>query len=143
MADPYAGQPYIESAAAIQRLDFLAGVSRPELTELFTNSVREIQLHDRAVLCQQDAPIDHIWLLLEGRISQYRRDLDPAGKPRQSLVREAGPGALIGAYDFLFDSTYRTRAVALESCRLLAIDAAALSRLVFRFPDMRQRMAPL
>jgi CRP-like cAMP-binding protein/membrane protein YdbS with pleckstrin-like domain len=143
MADPYDGQPYIESAAAIQRLNFLAGVSRPELTELFTNSVREIQLHDRAVLCQQDTPIDHIWLLLEGRISQYRRDLDPAGKPRQSLVREAGPGTLIGAYDFLFDSTYRTRAVALESCRLLAIDAAALSRLVFRFPDTRQRMAPL
>ncbi len=143
MADAYADQPYIDAGAAIQQLNFLAGVGKPELVELFTDSVREIALHDRQVLCQQDAPIDYVWLLLEGKVSQYRRDLDPAGKPRQSLVREAEKGALIGAYDFLFETTYRTRAAAVGACRLLAIDAAALSRLVFRFPDMRQRMAPL
>ena len=142
-ADPYADQPYMEPGAAIQQLNFLAGVSKPELMELFTGSVREIALHDRETLCQQDVAIDYVWLLLEGKISQYRRDLDPAGKPRQSLVREAEKGTLIGAYDFLFETTYRTRAVAVGACRLLAIDASALSRLVFRFPDMRQRMAPI
>ena len=143
MADPYAGQPYIEPGIAIQQLNFLAGISKPELIELFTDSVREIHLHDREVLCQQDTSIDYVWLLLEGKISQYRRDLDAEGKPRQSLMREAEAGTLVGVYDFLFETTYRTRAVAMGSCRLLAIDAAALSRLIFRFPDTRQRLAPL
>jgi CRP-like cAMP-binding protein/membrane protein YdbS with pleckstrin-like domain len=142
-AGPYADQPYLEPGAAIQQLNFLAGVSKPELIELFTDAVRDVSLHDRAVLCQQDATIDYVWLLLEGKISQFRRDVDPAGKPRQSLVREAEPGTLIGAYDFLFETTYRTRAIAVGACHLLAIDASVLSRLVFRFPDMRQRMAPL
>jgi CRP-like cAMP-binding protein/membrane protein YdbS with pleckstrin-like domain len=137
------GQPYLEAGAAIQQLNFLAGVSKPELIELFTNSVREVNLPDRGVLCQQDAAITHVWLLLEGKISQSRRDHDAEGKPRQSLLREAAPGTLIGVYDFLFETTYRTRAVALEPCRLLEIDAAAMSRLVFRFPEMRQRLAPL
>jgi CRP-like cAMP-binding protein/membrane protein YdbS with pleckstrin-like domain len=43
----------------------------------------------------------------------------------------------------LFETTFRTRAVAQEPCRLLAITAAAMSRLVFRFPDMRQKLAPM
>jgi membrane protein YdbS with pleckstrin-like domain len=129
--------------AAVQQLSFLGSISPAEQAELFTHSVREVHLHDRQVLCEQDKPIEYVWVLLEGRISQFRRDLDADGKPRQSLVREALKGTLVGAYDFLFANTYRTRATALEPCRLLAIDAKAMSRLVFRFPEVRGRLAPL
>ena len=58
-------------------------------------------------------------------------------------TRACGPGALLGVYDYLFDTgTYRTRARANEPCRLLAIEIAALSRLIFRFPSVRGRLAP-
>ncbi|MBK8049745.1 MAG: cyclic nucleotide-binding domain-containing protein [Anaerolineales bacterium] len=59
-------------------------------------------------------------------------------------MRESQPGALIGIYDYLFDKgAYRTRARALEPSRLLAIKVAALSRLIFRFPNIRGKLAPL
>ena len=93
MADPYAGQPYIEPGIAIQQLNFLAGISKPELIELIH------RLRARDCICMTERcsasktrAIDYVWLLLEGKISQYRRDLDPEGKPRQSLVREAEAG---------------------------------------------------
>ncbi len=143
MIDADAGVPDADIKLHIQQLNFLAGVSTAEAVELLANSVQEVYLYDRQVLCEQDQPIHAVWLILEGRISQFRRQQDAQGKPRQSLARECGPGTLIGAYDFLFTTTYRTRASALETCRLLKIEARALSRLIFRFPNVREQLAPL
>lgn len=143
MADLYADATFLEPGAAIQQLNFLAGVNPAEVRELFANSVREITLYSNQLLCEQDKPIDRVWLLLEGTVRQFRREQDAQGQARQWLLRDCGPGTIVGVYDFLFETTHRTRAVAVTQCRLLAIEAKALSRLVYRFPDMRGKLAPL
>lgn len=143
MADLYADVAFLEPGAAIQQLNFLAGVNPAEVRELFVNSVREITLHSNQLLCEQDKPIERVWLLLEGTVRQFRRERDAQGQARQLLLRDCGPGTIVGVYDFLFETTHRTRATAVTQCRLLAIEAKALSRLVYRFPDMRGRLAPL
>ncbi|MEZ4559778.1 MAG: cyclic nucleotide-binding domain-containing protein [Caldilineaceae bacterium] len=60
------------------------------------------------------------------------------------LVRETTkPGTLLGVYDLLFAPAYRTRARTMQSCTLLRIDATALNRLIYRFPQVRQHLAPM
>jgi len=143
MADAQGNESYLEPGVVIQQLTFLAGINPAEVREFFVGAVQEITLYHNQLLHQQDEPVERIWLLLEGTVRQFRRERDAQGRPRQLLARESGPGALIGIYDFLFDTNYRTRASAVTQCRLLAIEAKALSRLVFRFPNIRGKLAPL
>lgn len=144
MDDTNAGPVYVEPATIIAQLDFLKGLDTVEVTRILTNAVTEVRLQPRQTLFQQDTPITHVWILLEGRMVQARRALDAQNRPRQYLERECAPGTIIGIYDYLFDTeTYRTRARALDASTLLAIEISALSRLVFRFPEVRGRLAPL
>ena len=143
MADAKGNQDYLEPGVVIQQLKFLAGINSADVSDFFVSAVQEIALHGNQLLHEQDKPVERVWLLLEGNVRQFRRELDAQGKPRQLLMRESGPGTLIGVYDFLFDTNYRTRAVAINQCRVLAIESNALSRLIFRFPNIRGKMAPL
>jgi len=159
MADFYDGIDYVAPETVIAQLNFLRGINDPETNQILAQSIKEIRLHARATLHQQDTPITHVWILLEGEILQQRRELDAQGRPRQYLehtyVQNAqntpdtpdtpdARNAMLGVYDYLFDTTtYRTRARAVVPCRLLAIEIAALSRLVFRFPSIRKLLAPL
>jgi len=65
------------------------------------------------------------------------------GRKRVSLRREVGPGQLVGAYDLLYSRKYSTRTRAVDYCRLAAIDATALERLLYTFPELRKRIAPV
>lgn len=145
MAELYEGIPYIDITAVAAQLNFLGDIDPAEQVVLFANSVKEVTLHAMGTLCRQDAPITHVWVLLEGKIAQARRDVDAQGNARQYLMRDCLPGALIGVYDYLFspDSTYRARARALEPCRLLAIEIGALGRLIYRYPEVRRKLAPM
>ncbi len=141
---PYGQSAYLDPAVVVAQLNFLKGLDQEDVLHLLANSVQEITLSTRETLHEQDAPITHIWVLFEGRMAQVRREQDEQGQPRQLLAREVGPGALLGAYEYLFDhKSYRTRTRALEPCKLFAIEISALSRLIYRFPDLRGRMAPL
>lgn len=117
MADPYANIDFLDSSAAVQQLNFLAGVNPAEVRELFVDSVKEITLYPNQLLCEQDQPIERIWLLLEGTVRQYRREQVAPNQARQLLLHECGQGALVGVYDFLFETVYRTRAQAVTQCR--------------------------
>ena len=52
---------------------------------------------------------------------------------------------MLSIYDLLFYDTYRTttRQAGSGPCELLRIDATAFNRLIFRFPQLRQRLAPM
>ena len=134
---------YVAPDVVIAQLNFLATLPQEDLQELFTRAAQWVDLYPRQTLYEQDTPVTAVYVLVDGRATQLRRTLDGNGRPLQTLAREVGPGTLLGAYDFLFGSTYRTRARAQDSCRLLAIDASALSRLVFRFPDVRSKLGNL
>jgi CRP-like cAMP-binding protein/membrane protein YdbS with pleckstrin-like domain len=115
-------------------------------------------LAPRDPLFVQDARVDAIYFLLSGKLFQERivqhdgvqRDgVQRDGVQRDSvqrratLRREAQAGEWLGHYDLLFTQHYSTRARALAPCWLIAVQAAPLSRLISRYPRVRERMAPL
>ena len=145
MATLYDDIEYLPANVAVAQLQFLQPLSADQstdVTQVLTSAVKQIDLYPQQMLYDQDAPLTHVWVLVSGKVSQVRRDRDAQGRARQSLQREAGPGTLLGAYDYLFDKVYRTRTRAIEQCTLIALEITALSRLIFRFPAIRDRMAP-
>src|SRR5690606_37740296 len=84
-----------------------------------------------------------IYLLMEGEIFQEQISPDNQGNRRVTLRREAKPGEWIGHYDMLYTQRYGTRARAVESSRLIEVQAGALNRLLYRYPRVRQQIAPM
>ncbi len=103
-------------------------------------SLRE--LRPRETLFKQGAPVTHIYLLREGTIYQDRTT-GSGKKARVSLRREVPAGQFIGQYDLLYGQQYSTRTRALDACQLVAIEANALNRLLYAYPDIRESLAPL
>lgn len=143
---PQGGQPEGASQPVdlIALLKFAEGIDHRVLSQVFSlGALRTQQFHPGQIVFQQGAPVTAIYAILSGRVGEVRRSPGADGRTRQTLCREVGPGTVLGVYDFLFDTTYSTRARAVEETNLLVIDARALGKLVFRYPHVRERLAPL
>lgn len=103
-------------------------------------SLRE--LRPREMLFAQDAPVTHVYLLQSGALYQDRLTKDEQGASRVSLRREVKPGQLLGHYDLLYGQGHSTRARALDFSQVIAIEATSLNRLLYQYPELRQRIAP-
>lgn len=100
------------------------------------------ELRPRETLFKQGAPVTHIYLLREGTVFQDRTT-GTGKKARVSLRREVPAGQFVGQYDLLYGQQHSTRARALNSCKLVAIEANALNRLLYAYPDIRESLAPM
>ena len=110
--------------------------------QVYTGVAREQWLQPGEILHNQDEPLTHIWLLVAGVITEERRDRAANGPARVTLARTAGPGVWLSIYDYLFEmGAYRTRAVARETCHLIAIEVSDLGRMIFQAPGLRQVLA--
>lgn len=94
------------------------------------------------VLFRQGAPVEKVYLLIEGRVEEIRT------LPRQQgghniLLRESEPVRLLGIYDVLFRQHHNTWARVLVESKVLAIDARQINRLLYQFPELRAQIAPL
>lgn len=119
------------------------GLPQDEVEYTLQGAVTLVELPPRAYLFAQDTPVTAVYLLQEGRIFQEHIGQDSQGRRRTTLRREAGPGEWIGHYDLLYNQQYSSRARALDFSRLIAVQAGALNRLLYRYPRIRQRIAPL
>src|SRR4051812_36703709 len=126
----------------IQRL-VAWGFPADDATHALQGAVRWRELAPRQYLFTQDAPVTSLYLLVEGRILLEQITPDSHGTRRVTLRRQAQPGEWIGHYDLLYTQNYGTRARALEACRLIEVQAAVVSRLLYRYPRVRQQMAPM
>ena len=133
---------YIDPNLIIAQLKFLEKLDRDDVIHILTEAAQPMTLEPFRPVYHQDSRVTTVYLLLEGTVWQERRDRT-VQPPRRSLAREVGPGALLGIYEFLFDSVYQTQTTTRTPCVVYAIDAAALSRLIFRFPTVRQDLANL
>ncbi len=97
----------------------------------------------REQLFAKDTPVEFVYLLKTGGIYQERISQDDQGHFRITLRHEVRPGELIGHYDLLYSQRHSTRARALEFSSLWAIKANALNRLLYRYPSLRNWIAPL
>ncbi len=136
-----AGDPVSEQELQAMQLNFLADIPVEAWLPILTNSVYWRHASSRGLLYKQDTPIEAIYALVEGEI--YHNRVDTYNDRRiQCLQRTVGPGALLGLYEFLFDEQYRTNARAIGACAILRFDVQAFSRLIYHFPQIRQKLIP-
>lgn len=134
----------VSADVIVAQLNFLADLEREDLIQIFAQSAERITVPPRWTLFDQDTQVTNVFILLEGTVWQERVEKRKDGSFVRRLVRESTePGTLLGVYDLLFATEYRTRARTMQSCTLLRIEATALNRLIYRFPQVRQNLAPM
>lgn len=129
-------------ATVIQRL-VAWGFPADDAAYALQGAVTWVNLASRQYLFTQDDPVTAVYLLVEGKIFQEQITIDATGERRVTLRREALPGEWIGHYDMLYSQNYGTRARAVESSRLIKVQSSALNRLLYRYPRVREQIAPM
>ena len=119
------------------------GLPQDDVEFTLRGAVSQRELDPRDHLFSQDTPVDAVYLLESGQIYQERISPDAQGRRRVTLRRETLPGEWIGHYDLLYTQQYSARARATEFSRVIVVQAAALNRLLYRYPKLRQRIAPM
>jgi CRP-like cAMP-binding protein/membrane protein YdbS with pleckstrin-like domain len=138
-----AQDPALDALAAIVQRLVAWGFPADDAAYALQGAVAWRELAPRDYLFAQDTPVTAIYLLVEGRIFQEQITPDSAGSRRVTLRREAQPGEWVGHYDMLYTQHYGTRARAVEASRLIEVQAAALNRLLYRYPRVREQIAPM
>lgn len=126
-------------AAELARWNLPEGDVRHELQ----NAVRWVELDPRQELYSQGDPVTAVYFLYEGGIFQERITQDDTGRRRVTLRREAKHGEWIGHYDLLYAQQYSANTRALGFAGLVEVQAAALNRLLHRYPLLRTRIASM
>lgn len=118
------------------------GLPQDDVAYTLHGAVTERMVPPRTYLFQQDTPVDTVYVLVSGKLYQERIVETDRGR-RVVLRRDVRPGEWLGHYDLLFTQQYATRVRAVEPSELIVIQASALSRLIYRYPRIRQQMAPM
>jgi len=131
------------SKEAQDALNFMSRNDPKAVEYILAETVDEASFHKHKTLFRQDTPVEFLYLILEGRVREVCIEELEDGQARQTLTCERGPGSLLGIYDLIYREPHSTRARAIEPGRYVQIDAAAINRLIYRFPDLRYTIAPL
>ncbi len=141
MAGPSTSIPPLDLTEIEKIAGFDAAIKAAQV-EIFEGVVHEQDLLPGEILHEQGESITHVWVIVSGAVAESRREQAGNGRPGVWLARTVGPGAWLGIYDYLFEtSTYSTRAVAQEACHLVALDVSDLGRLIYLAPDLRKALA--
>ncbi|MEM7531099.1 MAG: cyclic nucleotide-binding domain-containing protein [Chloroflexota bacterium] len=129
---------------ALSQFDLLQRDISPDVVNfILSGTVDERSFHGHQTLFNQDDTVRYIYLLLEGQVRETRLTRDRAGRATQSLLCERGPGSFLGLYDLLYRQQHSTNVRAISPGRYIRIDAAAISRLTYRYPTLRYQIVPL
>ncbi|BAL99512.1 MULTISPECIES: cyclic nucleotide-binding domain-containing protein [Caldilinea] len=125
------------------KLNFLEGIDKDTLTAFIADAMQRMYLAPFKFLYHQDEPVTAVYILVSGRINQYRQAQKVNNGQRPRLIaRTVDKGKLLGHLEFLYGIAYATHARSEEPCELLAIDARALSRLIYYYPQIRNKLFP-
>jgi CRP-like cAMP-binding protein len=91
-----------------------------------------------APLFRQGHRVERVFLVVSGEVDELRSQ----SSTRHVLVRESREGALLGIYDLLGDQRHSTGARARTAVTAIEFTAAQINRLLFRFPEFRNRIIP-
>lgn len=111
--------------------EFFTGLERRGL-ERVLEEARQKRLERQEICFRQDEPATLLYLLTEGRVKLTQ--LTPDG--RQVLMRFVEPGEVFGGIALFTQEEYPVTAEAVERCRLLAWDGAAMQRLMEKEPKI-------
>lgn len=88
-------------------------------------------------IVREGEPGDCLFQVLEGQV-EVCKEVSPG---RQVQVRQLGPGELFGEMTLLLDAPRSATVRALEECRLLRLDRAAVAPLLQEHPELLQQLA--
>lgn len=126
----------------LEQLPYLQKLPSSDVAYVLRDVVEEVSADETTVLFHRDEPISALYLVIEGQVEEMqvtRRN----GHIHYALHRIVGPGVMVGLYDLFFSQRYSTRAHTVGPTRLLKVQAAAIDRLLYRFPALRNTLAPL
>lgn len=129
--------------ALLGQLSYLRGLASADVHYILAGAVSEVRLRANQMLFLQDEPVERVYVLVQGRMQEARLSTSGPHTARETLARITRAGAFLGLYDFLYHQPHSTRARARSDCQLLAIEAKAIERLIYRFPELRTQLAPL
>ncbi len=135
-----------DSQAAYQvlldQLPYLQKLPSSDVAYVLRDVVSDLYVDGTQVLYDRDDPISDLYLVLEGQVEEMQVTR-VNGQMHYALHRVVGPGIMVGLYDLFFSQRHSTRAHTLGPTHLLKIRAAAIDRLIYRFPELRNALAPL
>ncbi len=124
------------------QLPFLKELPPQDLHYILGMSTDVITASPRQVIYQQDTAVNYTYYVLEGAAEQVRTER--AGqRQQQSLRRRVEANHLMGHFDLLYNQAHSTTARATSFCEIIRVQAQALNRLLYRFPTLRTKLAPL
>ncbi|MBX3014199.1 MAG: cyclic nucleotide-binding domain-containing protein [Caldilineaceae bacterium] len=126
----------------LEQLPYLQKLPSHDVAYVLRDVVEELVFDNTAVLFHRDEPIIYLYLVLEGQVEEMQVTRIN-GRLHHTLHRTVGPGVMVGLYDLFFSQRYSTRAHTVGPTHLLKIQAAAIDRLIYRFPTLRNTLAPL
>jgi CRP-like cAMP-binding protein/membrane protein YdbS with pleckstrin-like domain len=118
------------------QLNFLQGIRPDEWMPVLVGALHWHQLAPFQGLYAQDTPVKAVYIVVEGRIDLYRSEPDRS----RILSSTAEPAGLLGHLEFLLGIRHATNARCAEPCRLLSIDLQAFSRLIYHFPEIKEKL---
>ena len=141
----YVSPDFVQLDQYLIYMDFLSELPSGDWQQILARSIRQVTLQPRQILYQQDESLDYVYILLKGTVVQAQDRFSNDGQPQICQRQVDVPGTMLSLYDLLFYDTYHTttRHAGSGPCDLLRIDATAFNRLIFRFPQLRQRLAPM
>lgn len=117
--------------AALETSPLFRGLGEDSLAGLVPFSTLR-HLRARDTLYAQGEPGEAIFLLMEGSMKLTRR----TGGAREHVVRLLRPGEVLAESVLFSDKVYAATAVALEDCRVLAVDARRFGEYLRRDPHL-------
>lgn len=109
---------------------------------LYVDGCEQVHHGPGRLLYGEGEPIDSILLLVDGNVREARTHT-VAGVQAQYTVRDAGSGALLGAFDLVHRRRHTTAAKTLGACNFVSIPAAQISRLLYHHPKVRGSLLPV
>ncbi len=96
----------------------------------------------RRILYSQGDSIERLFLIIDGEVEEVRTTRQ-GERQVTSLYRKVGRGTLLGLYDLFYSKEHSTRAKLLPGALVIPLHAVAIDRLIYRFPELRNALAPL
>jgi signal transduction histidine kinase len=120
----------------LRRYDLFANLPDETLAEIAR--LAEEQSHpDGATIFSEDAPADHLYLILEGKVSLEKFvQLGRTGTPRKATISVLWSGHTIGWSSIVAPYSYTSSGVCLEETKILAIPGPELRNLLQDQPEV-------
>lgn len=131
-----------EIKTLIAQLPFFAGLPGDEIFHILSRATSiETYIAGDTILAQNQ-PCTHMAILLEGN-AHWERQIASSRGHAITMGYDVSPVSPLGQFAVLYNRPYPRSVEAVSTCRCLLIQVKAMDRLLYRFPDMRSKLAPL